>query len=106
MLCSISGMPPVEPVVTRQGVLYERRLIEKAIRESSDEQDSDGFTCVVTGEKVKSVDELIPIKTAKVVGNVAANGNGNAKVPMPRTTEAMNVPGLINMLQNEWDATM
>ena len=91
-------MPPIEPVVTTQGVLYERRLIEKAIRES-EMAGSGGFTCVVTGEKITE-DMLLPIKTAKVVGSVAAKSNGNGTLPLPRTTEAMNVPGLINMLQN------
>lgn len=53
----VSGEVPQEPVVTRTGgVLYEKRLIEKYLKE-------EGGTCPVSGEEL-SVEDLLPVQGA------------------------------------------
>jgi len=51
--CELSGEPPQEPVVTKSGKVYERRLILKYISENG--------TDPKTGEKLEESD-LIPIQ--------------------------------------------
>ncbi len=53
MFCAISGTVPEQPVVSKAGVLFERRLVEKYVRETG--------KCPITGEAL-SVDDLLPIK--------------------------------------------
>ncbi|PWA93664.1 MOS4-associated complex 3A [Artemisia annua] len=82
MICSISGEVPEEPVVSKtSGLLFEKRLIERHI--------SDFGKCPVTGETL-TLDDLVPIKTGKVV--------------KPRPVQAASIPGMLGMFQNEWDA--
>nr|XP_043609248.1 pre-mRNA-processing factor 19 [Erigeron canadensis] len=82
MICSISGEVPEEPVVSKtSGLLFEKRLIQRHI--------SDFGKCPVTGEPL-TMDDLIPIKTGKVV--------------KPRPVQAASIPGMLGMFQNEWDA--
>ncbi|GAB4816362.1 hypothetical protein N2152v2_003408 [Parachlorella kessleri] len=84
MLDAISGAVPEEPVVSKKtGHLYERRLIEKIIKETG--------RCPVTNEPLE-LDDLVPLKTNKAV--------------KPRPTPATSIPGLLSLFQNEWDATM
>lgn len=51
--CAISGEPPQEPVVSKSGNVYERRLIVKYITENG--------TDPVTGEKLDESD-LVAVK--------------------------------------------
>ncbi|XP_024376807.1 pre-mRNA-processing factor 19 [Physcomitrium patens] len=84
MFCSISGVTPEDPVVSRKsGLLFERRLILKHI--------ADNGTDPVTGE-VLSAEDLISIKTNKAV--------------KPRPLQAASIPGMLGLFQNEWDAVV
>mmetsp|Transcript_9892 Transcript_9892/g.11421 ORF Transcript_9892/g.11421 Transcript_9892/m.11421 type:complete len:503 (-) Transcript_9892:1036-2544(-) len=84
MFCSISGQTPEDPVVsTKSGHLYEKRLIEKHLREEG--------TDPVTKEAL-SVDELLSLKANPAV--------------KPRPPTATSVPGLLSLFHNEWDALM
>jgi hypothetical protein len=56
--CTISGEPPQDPVVTKSGQVYERRLILKYI--------TDNGTDPMTGEKLEESD-LITIKASEFV---------------------------------------
>ncbi|CDR97632.1 WD domain, G-beta repeat containing protein, putative [Babesia bigemina] len=80
-ICSISGVQPEEPCLSRTGYVFERRLIEKHLDENP--------TCPATGEPL-TVADLIPIKCDKTV--------------QPRPASAMSIPGLLSLLQSEWDA--
>lgn len=81
---AVSGSVPDDPVVSRTtGHLYEKKLILKAI-------DATG-RCPVTNEEL-ATDDLIEVKASKGV--------------KPRPTSATSVPGLLSILQDEWDATM
>lgn len=53
LICSISGVEPEEPCLSKTGYVFERRLIEKHLEESQ--------TCPVTGEQL-TVADLTPIK--------------------------------------------
>lgn len=84
MFCSISGTVPEEPVISKtSGQLFEKRLIEKYIQETG--------KCPITGEAL-TLDDLLPVKTNKAV--------------KPRTSSASSIPGLLNLLHDEYDATM
>lgn len=75
-------MTPEDPVVsTKSGLLFERRLIEKAIAETG--------SCPITGEPLSESD-LIALKTNKAV--------------KPRPLQAASIPGMLSLFQNEWDA--
>ncbi|KAH7883871.1 nuclear matrix protein NMP200 [Phlebopus sp. FC_14] len=80
--CGISGEPPQDPVVTKTGHVYERRLILKYI--------NDNGTDPLTGEKLEESD-LVTIKA-------------DPKAAPPRPPTATSIPALLHMLQNEWDA--
>lgn len=84
MFCSISGTVPEDPVISKKsGHLFERRLIEKYIRETG--------KCPITQESL-SLEELLPVQNAKTV--------------KPRTTPATSIPGLLGIFHDEWDALM
>lgn len=83
MFCAISGTVPEQPVVSKTGVLFERRLIEKYVAETG--------KCPVTGEALGN-DDLTPLKSGKAV--------------KPRTTPATSIPGLLGLFHDEWDALM
>lgn len=86
MFCAISGDIPEEPVVSRKsGLLFERRLIEKALTAT-------GGKCPETGEELNS-DDLIAVKTSGAVAR-----------PVPAS--AASFPGLLAHLQSDWDALM
>lgn len=63
--------------------IYERRLIEKQIKESG--------RCPVTKEELTE-DDLSEMKVNKVV--------------KPRPASATSIPGMLTLLQSEWDALM
>lgn len=84
MLCAISDTVPEDPVfAVKTGLLYSRRLIEKAIE--------DGGRCPVSGEEL-SADDLTAVKAKRAVA--------------PRPASATSIPGLLKSLQNEYDAQM
>lgn len=84
MYCSISGITPEEPVVSRKsGLLFERRLVVKALAAS-------GGKCPETGEDL-SEDDLIAVKLS-------------GSVTRPAPASAASLPGLLTHMQNEWDA--
>mmetsp|Transcript_9576 Transcript_9576/g.21210 ORF Transcript_9576/g.21210 Transcript_9576/m.21210 type:complete len:536 (-) Transcript_9576:94-1701(-) len=83
MFCGISGEVPLEPVVTKTGVLYEKRLIEKYVKENG--------KCAVTGEEL-SAEDLLPLKVSQAV--------------RPRPISGTSIPGLLSAFQNEWDEVM
>lgn len=83
MFCAISGQTPEEPVVSKGGHLFEKRLISKHLQE-------DG-KCPVTGETL-TAEDLTPLVTNPAV--------------KPRPPAAASIPGLLTVFQNEWDAVM
>ncbi|KRZ56463.1 Pre-mRNA-processing factor 19, partial [Trichinella nativa] len=76
----IPEVPVLSPV---SGRIYEKRLIEKYIAENG--------TDPVNGEAL-TVEQLIEIKTEPVF--------------QPRPPNASSIPGILRMLQDEWDAVM
>ncbi|CAN0172769.1 unnamed protein product [Pylaiella littoralis] len=84
MQCAISGQTPETPVVSKKsGHVYEKRLIVKYI-------DAEG-KCPATGEEL-SADDLLELRSEKAV--------------RPRPVEAASIPGLLAIMQNEWDDLM
>lgn len=83
MQCAISGGVPKEPVVSKTGYIFEKSLIEKYI--------SANKKCPITGEPL-SEDDLIPLK-------------GSAAPVKPSVPSATSIPGLIQLFQNEWEAS-
>ncbi|CAJ1337410.1 unnamed protein product [Effrenium voratum] len=84
LVCSISGTAPEHPVFSpKTGQIYEKRLIEKQI--------ADTGRCPVTKEELQQED-LCEMKVNKVV--------------KPRPAAATSIPGMLTMLQSEWDALM
>ncbi|KAF8822542.1 hypothetical protein IE077_003501 [Cardiosporidium cionae] len=83
LVCAISGSLPEEPVLSKTGYVFERRLIEKHI-------DANG-KCPVTGIDLDKVD-LHSINVPKTV--------------KPRPLTASSIPGLLSLFQSEWDSIM
>mmetsp|Transcript_12451 Transcript_12451/g.29608 ORF Transcript_12451/g.29608 Transcript_12451/m.29608 type:complete len:496 (+) Transcript_12451:38-1525(+) len=84
IVCAISGNAAEEPVFApKTGHIYEKRLIEKQI-------EAEG-KCPVTKEEITK-DDLMDIKTNKSV--------------RPRPATATSIPGMLTLLQSEWDALM
>ncbi|EGD82802.1 hypothetical protein PTSG_03452 [Salpingoeca rosetta] len=82
--CAISGAVPEHPVVSpKSGAVFERRVIEKHLR--------DNQTDPVSGDPLE-VDELIDVKGGDVV--------------QPRAPNATSIPSLLKTFQDEWDAVM
>jgi pre-mRNA-processing factor 19 len=85
MICSISGQSAQEPVVSKNGDIFEKRLVVKHIETHG--------TCPITNEAL-SVDDLIPIRTS------------NPNAVKPRQLSDASIPGMLQTFQNEWDALM
>jgi len=85
MICSISGQSAQEPVVSKNGDIFEKRLVVKHIETHG--------TCPITNEAL-SVDDLIPIRTS------------NPGAVKPRQLSDSSIPGMLQTFQNEWDALM
>eukprot|EP01060_Flectonema_neradi_P006269 TRINITY_DN1419_c3_g1_i1.p1 TRINITY_DN1419_c3_g1~~TRINITY_DN1419_c3_g1_i1.p1 ORF type:complete len:510 (+),score=88.13 TRINITY_DN1419_c3_g1_i1:39-1532(+) len=84
MLCSISGTPADEPVVSRKsGHVFEKRAIKKIVAETG--------KCPVT-EELLTEDDLIEVKTSRTA--------------QPRPAGVQSLPALLTAQQNEWDAVM
>ncbi|QDZ18367.1 WD repeat domain-containing protein [Chloropicon primus] len=88
-LCGISGeLTGKGVVITTSGYTYDKDLLEKYAQEH-------GYVCPTTGEAYDPKENVLELR--------AAPGAGNLK---PRTTQTASVPGLLSLLQNEWDAVM
>jgi pre-mRNA-processing factor 19 len=84
MICSISGEVAEDPVVTRNGDVFERRLVEKYIA-------TNGVDPITKTPLTK--EELISIKVKQ----------GATSAPRS-TTNGTSIPQLLTTFQNEWDA--
>lgn len=84
IVCAISGQPPEEPVFSpKTGHVYEKRLVVKNIESVG--------KCPVTKEELTK-DDLVDMKVNKAV--------------RPRPAAATSIPGMLTLLQSEWDALM
>jgi pre-mRNA-processing factor 19 len=84
IVCAISGHAPEEPVFSpKTGHVYEKRLIVKHIQSAG--------KCPVTKEEL-TADDVVDMKANKAV--------------RPRPASAASIPGMLSMLQSEWDALM
>ena len=83
IVCSISGVPPEEPVISKDGYVFERRLIESIINETG--------KCPVTNSFL-SLSDLQTVMAS------------NIKNSLP--IEASSVPSLLELLRIEWDRVM
>jgi pre-mRNA-processing factor 19 len=82
----VSGQVPAEPVVSKKsGHLFEKRLLLKYLEEHENK-------CPMTGEHL-TPDDLLDV-TSKATGVT------------PRPVTATSIPGLLQMLSNEWDSLM
>lgn len=84
IVCAISGQPPEEPVFSpKTGHVYEKRLIEKLLESSG--------KCPLTKEEITK-DDFVDMKANKAV--------------RPRPASATSIPGMLSLLQSEWDSLM
>ncbi|XP_064620629.1 pre-mRNA-processing factor 19-like [Lineus longissimus] len=84
LVCAISNEVPEHPCISAvSGCVFERRLIEKYIRENG--------TDPINGERL-SEDMLIDVKTPPAI--------------KPRPPSATSIPAILKSLQDEWDASM
>lgn len=84
IVCAICAQPPEEPVFApKTGHVYEKRLIMKHMESSG--------KCPVTKEELTQ-DDLVNMKANKAV--------------RPRPASATSIPGMLTLLQSEWDALM
>jgi len=84
IVCAVSGHAPEEPVFCpKTGHVYEKRLILKQVESTG--------KCPVTKEEITQ-DDLVPMKANKAV--------------RPRPASATSIPGMLSLLQGEWDALM
>ncbi|KAJ9450678.1 Pre-mRNA-processing factor 19 [Diplonema papillatum] len=85
MQCAISGQVPERPVVSvKNGILFEKRLVEELLREN-------GGKCPVTGIDLGKED-LVEIDATRA--------------PQLRPASLQSIPGLLAAQQQEWDAVM
>uniref|UniRef100_A0A8D8R9D0 Pre-mRNA-processing factor 19 n=1 Tax=Cacopsylla melanoneura TaxID=428564 RepID=A0A8D8R9D0_9HEMI len=84
LVCALSNEVPEHPVVSPiSGSVFERRLIEKYIKENG--------TDPITPERL-TLEQLIDIKVPPVT--------------KPKPPQATSIPAILKMLQDEWDAIM
>jgi pre-mRNA-processing factor 19 len=82
--CALSGQPLEYPVVSlKSGHVFEKRLIEEHISKTGQ--------CPVTGMDLDK-SELISLQVAKTA--------------KPRPPVASSIPGILSILQTEWDTLM
>lgn len=85
LICAISNEIPESPVISPvSGSIFERRLIEKFIKEN-------GQKDPISGE-ILTVEMLIDVKSPPFI-----------KAKPPTSTS---IPGILKSLQDEWDAAM
>ncbi|KAG5360837.1 Pre-mRNA-processing factor 19 [Yarrowia sp. B02] len=83
MICSISGEPAQQPVLSpKSGHIFERRLIETYVQENGKDP--------INGEEL-AVEDLLEV-------------NINAPT-RPKPPQYTSIPSLLQAFQNEWDAT-
>lgn len=100
----VSGQEPKEPVISPAGYVFEKSLIEKYLAQNDN--------CPITGDPL-SVEELIPIKSMlkqskqkiETVLLIFIQQIVN-KAVQPRPTGSASIPGLLQIFQNEWDASV
>ncbi|KAL7067580.1 U-box domain-containing protein [Cryptosporidium serpentis] len=83
LICSISGALARDPVISKTGYIFERKLIEEYVKSNG--------KCPFSNDAL-AVDDLISIHTDSGI--------------TPRLPANTSIPGLLEMLQTEWDATM
>lgn len=84
IVCAVTGHPPEEPVFCpKTGHVYEKRIIVKHVESTG--------KCPVTKEDLTK-DDLVEVKANKAV--------------RPRPAAATSIPGMLSLLQSEWDALM
>ncbi|KAJ3277168.1 hypothetical protein HDV01_000220 [Terramyces sp. JEL0728] len=86
----VSGEAPQEPVFSRTGYVFEKRLITKYLAEKG--------VCPITNEEMTE-DDLSPIKSSTFISDVEP-------LVKPRAPTATSVPNALLSLQNEFDAVM
>lgn len=99
MFCCIGGHIPKEPVINRRnGALYEKALIEKYLAQN-------GPRCPVTGEPLTR-DDLIAVHggAANAAPGIARMAAVDSSSSSAAASGASSVPGLLSMLQVEWEA--
>ncbi|KAG7838516.1 hypothetical protein KL919_001532 [Ogataea angusta] len=85
MICSISGNPAEEPVLsTKSGHVYEKRLVEEYIAQHG--------TDPISGESLSSED-LVAIQVSAL-----------EKPLVVRESASTSIPSLLSIFQREWDA--
>ena len=80
IVCSISGYPPEEPVISKDGYIFEKRIIESFIAENG--------KCPVTGSQL-TLEDIRPV--------VVNNGNKALAV------DSASLPELFKSFQTEWE---
>ncbi|KAI5697678.1 hypothetical protein M8J75_014000 [Diaphorina citri] len=84
LVCALSNEVPEHPVVSPiSGSVFEKRLIEKYIKENG--------TDPINAERL-TLEQLIDIKVSPVT--------------KPKPPQATSIPAILKMLQDEWDAIM
>ena len=84
--CAISGEATSHPVViTTTGYVCDRDLLDKHVKQ-------EGHVCPVTKRAFDPSKDVVEIRASPAF--------------RPRTTPASSIPGLLGLLQNEWDALM
>jgi len=83
VVCAISGLAPVHPVVSiKSGHVFEQSVIEKYVESTG--------KCPMTNESL-DLSDLLKVQTTGLV---------------TRTTTATSIPGMLTLFQNEWDSLM
>ncbi|KAH7647223.1 guanine nucleotide-binding [Cryptosporidium bovis] len=82
-ICGISGVVPEEPVISKTGYIFEKRLIHDYIKCNG--------CCPITKMSL-DLSDLIEVKT-----------ENNVK---PRIINNTSIPGILDSLRTEWDAIM
>lgn len=85
LVCTISGSPPVCPVVTKDGYVFEKRNLIAHLEQEG--------TCPVTKQRLE-LDEIIEVD------------NRNHKPVNPRNCQTASIPGMLSLFQNEWDQVL
>lgn len=86
LVCALSGERCIDPVTTRSGNVYERRLITKHIQ--------------IQGTEPYTHEPLVLSDLITIQAPVAAT------VPKPRQKNIASLPGLVQSFQNEWDSLL
>eukprot|EP00126_Sphaerothecum_destruens_P001803 Sdes_comp15230_c0_seq1m4059 len=89
LVCCISGEMPTRPCINKEGLVFEKSLIEKYIAEYGKDP--------ISGKET-SLDDLIDISLP--------SQSPTASFVKPRSVNATGIPSLLSSLQNEWDAMM